>query len=304
VSLVSVIIPNYNHAPFLKQRIESVLNQTFQDFELIILDDYSTDNSREVIEQYRDHSKVKTIIFNDSNSGSPFIQWKKGISLASGEYIWIAESDDSVDVDFLERLLKFDSDFIFSKIEGMNDKNEILPSDNSWIGIFDTLDWAKNFKMDGIHFFSYLKERCIIPNVSSLIFKKKYFNTYSDSIVGMKFCGDWLFYLICATNGASFQYVCNTTSYFRHHTHTTRWLNKDFINPLRERFVCLEYVKKISKSNPIIENDLMQYIAQISINQLIQFSKSNFAYFLLNNMIFFKAFILKFKRRIKVLDHQ
>ena len=48
---VSVIIPNYNHALFLQQRIESVLNQTDQDFELIILDDCSTDYSREIIEQ-------------------------------------------------------------------------------------------------------------------------------------------------------------------------------------------------------------------------------------------------------------
>ena len=49
---VSVIIPNYNHAPYLKERIDSVLNQTYQDFEVIILDDCSPDNSVEVIEQY------------------------------------------------------------------------------------------------------------------------------------------------------------------------------------------------------------------------------------------------------------
>ena len=55
---VSVIVPNYNHAPYLKQRIESILNQTFQDFELILLDDYSSDNSREVISDYSSHSKV------------------------------------------------------------------------------------------------------------------------------------------------------------------------------------------------------------------------------------------------------
>ena len=50
---VSVIVPNYNHARFLQQRIESILNQTYSDFDLLILDDMSPDNSREVIEQYR-----------------------------------------------------------------------------------------------------------------------------------------------------------------------------------------------------------------------------------------------------------
>ena len=54
---ISVIIPNYNHAVFLKERIESVLNQTYTNFELIILDDCSTDNSRDIIEFYRQHHK-------------------------------------------------------------------------------------------------------------------------------------------------------------------------------------------------------------------------------------------------------
>src|SRR5207342_2166753 len=79
---VSVIIPNYNHAVYLEQRIESVLNQTFQDFELIILDDCSPDNSRDVIDQYRVNSKVSHIVYNSINSGSTFKQWQKGIELS------------------------------------------------------------------------------------------------------------------------------------------------------------------------------------------------------------------------------
>ena len=75
--LISVIVPNYNHASFLKQRIDSILNQTFQDFELIILDDCSTDNSREIIETYRNHLKVSHIIYNTENSGSLLNNGKK-----------------------------------------------------------------------------------------------------------------------------------------------------------------------------------------------------------------------------------
>lgn len=91
---VSVIIPNYCHARFLNQRIDSVLNQTYSDYEVIILDDCSTDNSREIIESYRNHPKISHIVYNEKNSGSTFIQWEKGFELARGEYIWIAESDD------------------------------------------------------------------------------------------------------------------------------------------------------------------------------------------------------------------
>ena len=73
---VSVIVPNYCHAPYLEQRIESILQQTFQDFELILLDDCSTDGSREILERYRNHPKVSGIFYNERNSGSPFKQRK------------------------------------------------------------------------------------------------------------------------------------------------------------------------------------------------------------------------------------
>jgi len=102
---VSVIIPNYNHALYLKQRIDSILSQTFTNFELILLDDSSTDNSQSILNSYRDHSAVKHISINTVNSGSPFKQWRKGIELARGEWIWIAESDDYADKDFLEKMM-------------------------------------------------------------------------------------------------------------------------------------------------------------------------------------------------------
>ena len=104
--LVSVIIPNYNHARYLNERIQSVLNQTYQNFEMIILDDKSTDNSREVIEKYRACSKVSHILYNETNSGSTFKQWEKGIKLAKGEFIWIAESDDYCEPSLLEALVE------------------------------------------------------------------------------------------------------------------------------------------------------------------------------------------------------
>jgi Glycosyltransferases involved in cell wall biogenesis len=103
--MVTVIIPNFNHAAFLKQRIESVLNQTFQDFEMIVIDDCSADESREVIEAYRNHPKVSQVVYNEQNSGSAFKQWVKGVALAKGDWIWIAESDDWAEHDFLERMM-------------------------------------------------------------------------------------------------------------------------------------------------------------------------------------------------------
>ena len=68
---VSVVVPNYNHAQYVRQRIDSILKQTLQDFELILLDDCSTDCSRAVISEYAKDPRV-TIEFNEVNSGSTF----------------------------------------------------------------------------------------------------------------------------------------------------------------------------------------------------------------------------------------
>lgn len=104
--LVSIIVPNYNHSSYLNERLESVFNQSYQNFEVIILDDASTDESVSILNAYRNHPKVSHFIINKENSGSPFKQWKKGLSLAQGDYIWIAESDDFCDLNFLETQLQ------------------------------------------------------------------------------------------------------------------------------------------------------------------------------------------------------
>jgi glycosyltransferase involved in cell wall biosynthesis len=105
MSKVSIVIPSYNHALFLKERLESILNQTFTDWEAIIIDDKSTDNSVEIITKFiKDYPefKVKHFIINETNSGSGYKSWQKGIELATSEYIWIAETDDYSDAHFLE----------------------------------------------------------------------------------------------------------------------------------------------------------------------------------------------------------
>jgi glycosyltransferase involved in cell wall biosynthesis len=102
--IVSVIVPNYNHARYLRQRIETVLRQSFQDFEIILLDDCSTDESRSILSSYARDPRVR-IDFNNVNSGSTFKQWNKGVRLARCKYIWIAESDDYADERLLERLV-------------------------------------------------------------------------------------------------------------------------------------------------------------------------------------------------------
>ena len=64
---VSIIIPNYNHAKYLPQRLESVYNQTYQDFEVILLDDCSNDDSVTILNTYAKHPKTSHVVFNVFN---------------------------------------------------------------------------------------------------------------------------------------------------------------------------------------------------------------------------------------------
>jgi glycosyltransferase involved in cell wall biosynthesis len=96
--LVTVYIANHNYSRFIKQAIESVLQQTLTDFELIIIDDGSTDNSREIIEGYADHNNVITIF--QQNKG---LNVTNNIALraARGRYIMRLDADDYLDINAL-----------------------------------------------------------------------------------------------------------------------------------------------------------------------------------------------------------
>lgn len=133
-NLVSVIVPNYNHAQYLDIRLKSILAQTYTDFEIIILDDNSIDNSKEIIKRYEKDVHISHIICNKTNSGSPFIQWNRGFQYAKGDLIWIAESDDCCEPTFLENVVaEFERNsnlsFAFSrsiKIDENGNKGNIL----------------------------------------------------------------------------------------------------------------------------------------------------------------------------------
>lgn len=223
--MVSVIIPNYNHAPFLKQRIESVLNQSLQDFELVILDDCSTDNSREIIEGYRGHPKIKHIIYNDTNSGSTFKQWEKGINLSQGEHIWIAESDDFCTPDFLEKLLfhvkwKEDTALAFCN-SNIWENDLIIGNSKNWSAVYRENELLNESGIyEGKVFCEkYLINHCIISNVSSVLFKSSVIKEYQFN--GLSFCEDWLLYLTVLQNN-TFIYVKDSLNFFRKHDQTVR----------------------------------------------------------------------------------
>ncbi|MGI6684354.1 MAG: glycosyltransferase [Bacillota bacterium] len=136
---VSVIIPSYNHEKFIGEAIESVLNQTYQDFELIIIDDCSHDNSIKVIEKFKSE-KIRFFI-NEKNMGATYTA-NKCISEARGEYIALLNSDDIWELNKLEKQVPIldnnrEIGAVFSNALFINEKGEPLSNDDySWPNIF------------------------------------------------------------------------------------------------------------------------------------------------------------------------
>ena len=91
--IVSVIIPTYNRAHLVGRAIKSVLNQTYQDFELIIVDDGSTDNTDKIIKEFQEHDKRIKYIRHEKNKGGSAAR-NSGIKISRGEYIAFLDSDD------------------------------------------------------------------------------------------------------------------------------------------------------------------------------------------------------------------
>lgn len=215
--MVSVILPNYNHAPYLKLRIDSILNQTYSDFELIILDDCSPDNSRDIIEQYRNNPRVTHIVYNDKNSGSTFIQWQKGFKLAKGEYIWIAESDDYADTSFLEKVVSLleqtNSSVGFSQSFYVNEHNEMVKEKEPVMAL----------EIESYQTFVPLRQLygCSIYNASMVVFRKDVVHNLDwELMTSFKLCGDWYFWNMIILNGQ--RSVCEVKEYLNYYrTHST-----------------------------------------------------------------------------------
>jgi len=236
---VSVIIPNYNHGCFLKQRIESILNQSFRDFEVIIIDDCSTDDSKEIIESYRHNLKIKKIVYNKKNTGSPFPQWRKGIDLAQGEYVWIAESDDWANPDFLAVLINRLS---FEANVG------ICFCGSNWIdqdgNIGEDLSlYNENFFRNGkeeirYHMINYNS----VQNVSSALIKRELAKKFIKKTISYKSAGDWSLYIDVLAE--------SNILYVKEKLNNFRWYHNNISNDAKKKGLWItEGLKIIARSN-------------------------------------------------------
>lgn len=224
--LVSVIVPNYNHAHFLRERLDSIYQQTYKNIEVILLDDASSDESVDILEDYvRRYPDNTRLIVNDKNTGKVFVQWNRGLDLAKGEYIWIAESDDYCDKKFLEELLvglRHQSVMLsFARSVFMKNGGKIWSLKEYWADL--PISWDAPFVMSAYELVGKaFAVKNVVPNVSSAVFRN--IGTIPNEITAiweeMSLCGDWLFYLWLIRGGAV-SYTNRVINYYRIHEKST-----------------------------------------------------------------------------------
>lgn len=226
---VSAVVPNYKYEAYIGARLRTVFEQNYPLREVVVLDDASPDNSLAEIKRTASAAgRVIDLHVNLKNSGSPFPQWRKGVELAQGEYVWIGEADDLADPTFVSRLIEQMQ--LAGSVLGFTDSNQI--DENSerlgdsykpYINQIEPGAFDKPFDMDGPEFLArFLAIKNVILNVSGVIFHRETlldaFDAVGDELYTYSVAGDWRLYAeICARAGSRVSYLPDALNTHRRH---------------------------------------------------------------------------------------
>lgn len=207
---VSVVVPNYNYERFIGDRLRQVLAQSFPVYELIVLDDASTDGSVAVIHEAVVGAATQVrVVLNDHNSGSVFSQWRLGAQLSTGDLLWIAEADDVADPSFLASLVpefrKPGTVMAYSESRQLDAGGAVLADHyRDYVADIEARDWSRRYRATGIDEIEQcLAVRNTIPNVSAVLFDAATLRgVLAQADVGeLPTAGDWQVYLDVLQHG-------------------------------------------------------------------------------------------------------
>lgn len=228
VPRVSVVVPNYNYARYLDARLSSIAAQDAPIAEIIVLDDASSDDSLAVLQELRGRiAPEPRIVPSERNSGSVFHQWRKGVELARGEYVWIAEADDLAKPAFLSTLLaalhgRADLVMAYSESEAIDsDGQVVMPDYRAYTGELSQERWRKAYTASGAEEVrAALAVKNTVPNVSAVLFRREalldVLREREDEICGYRIAGDWVAYLHLLRRGGVHYSPASLNQHRRH----------------------------------------------------------------------------------------
>lgn len=209
---ISVVVPNYNYGRYLPERLASIIHQSYPLFEIIFLDDNSNDGSLDVAREILQSQPIDyRIVTNDENTGSPFKQWKKGVELARGAFVWIAEADDVCDPNFIDTVLKGfrTPGVVFSYYDSRQiDENGYPLAENYqyYVRDVDERHWLSPFVADGDKEAAFsFSIKNVVPNVSAVLFRadalRSVLTQHWEQISRFRIAGDWMVYALLLKRG-------------------------------------------------------------------------------------------------------
>jgi O-antigen biosynthesis protein len=219
---VSAIVPNYNYAHYLPSRLRSILTQTYRPYEIIFLDDCSTDRSVEVAEELPGRGGIPyRLLRNDRNQGV-YRQWLRGLAEATGDLVWIAEADDDCSPLLLETLAPSFAHpgvvLAYSQSKQLDDAGrEIAPDYLGWTEDVDQTKWRDAYVRRGVEEIrDSLVVKNTIPNVSAVLMRKPNLAEIENDLLSLRNAGDWLVYVHLLERG-DLAYVPASLNYHRRH---------------------------------------------------------------------------------------
>jgi glycosyltransferase involved in cell wall biosynthesis len=236
---VSVVVPNYNHERYLPARLASIFHQDYPVYEVIVLDDASTDRSLEAIESVtRTERREIKLMVNAVNGGRLSDQWKKGLDLCGGDYVWIAESDDVADSRFLSQMVECleqtGSAFCFCDSWQIDGEGARIGS--SYIPYIDDIEpgvFLDNVTMPALTFLGkFLAVKNIILNMSGVLWRRSALIAALEAAGAdfsrFKLAADWRLYVQACLQGDTVSYLARPLNgHRRHERGVTSSLNKE-----------------------------------------------------------------------------
>lgn len=315
--LVTVLVPSYNHGRYLRERIGSIIAQTYQNFELIVIDDCSQDDSDDVIRALQTEHDFK-YVRNRGNSGTPFAAWERICSLARGEYIWVCESDDVAEPNFLEAAIQRlqcnpKAVLFYSNSLVINEASEVIGHTDSYFrDVWHEVRWEQDFSANGPEeLVRFQLKGQTVPNMSSALIRTEAFKQAFDPFLKrLRLTGDWLFVGNVLRQG-DVEFSPSPLSRFRKHEVTSRVRVKsarsqaEFI--LTKCHLFRESKLSVSEFVPLMGSDVIRFLYESatwwevakSMLQISWLDTVRCGLLLLVSTVKHPAYLEKFKERYK-----
>ncbi len=216
-ALVTVIIPTYNYGRFLSQTLESVLAQTYQNWECLVVDDGSTDNTREVVESYvRWDPRVRYIYQSNQRAGAAR---NNGIRNGNGAYLQFLDADDLIEAQKIERQVEYlerhpEVDIIYGSVRSFHTDQPITTLSETFGA--ESL-WMPRLSGSGKEILMELIRLPLL--IHAPLVRKSSGGTIIWFDEKLRACEDWLFWIHCALQGRRFHFekIKGTLAFYRTH---------------------------------------------------------------------------------------